>query len=185
MWELSGSLRQKLRCFGDKVKGIRNRSGIGMAPMQRIFGTRSKRGLPPGSVPGLSKLGTREPFEGADGAYLRVTVPDQVTKDWMEQEYAEEIRHAIHELSLEIDRIVYIPSARRYLAALRPLKAAHRSRFSPRPAASSIRSSGSTITSWALPINSRMPRPARLPTALRAATTLCSSMAAWAWERHI
>jgi chromosomal replication initiator protein len=53
----------------------------------------------------------RTSFEGADGKILRVTVPDQVTKDWMEQEYAEEIRHSIRELHLEVDRIVYLPGA--------------------------------------------------------------------------
>ena len=31
---------------------------------------------------------------------MRVTVPDQVTKDWMEQEYAEDIRETIRELNL-------------------------------------------------------------------------------------
>ncbi|HEV1287009.1 MAG TPA: chromosomal replication initiator protein DnaA [Bryobacteraceae bacterium] len=53
----------------------------------------------------------RTSFEGSDGKVLRVTVPDQVTKDWMEQEYAEEIRNSIRELNLDVDRIVYIPSA--------------------------------------------------------------------------
>jgi chromosomal replication initiator protein len=52
---------------------------------------------------------TRTSFEGSDGKVLRVTVPDQVTKDWMEQEYADEIRNSIHELNIEVDRIVYIP----------------------------------------------------------------------------
>ena len=52
---------------------------------------------------------TRTMFEGADGSTLRVTVPDQVTKEWMEQEYSEEIRHAIHELSLGIVRVLYLP----------------------------------------------------------------------------
>jgi chromosomal replication initiator protein len=53
----------------------------------------------------------RTSFEGADGRTLRVTVPDQVTKDWMEQEYAEEIRHSIRDLNLDVDRIVYLPGA--------------------------------------------------------------------------
>jgi chromosomal replication initiator protein len=52
---------------------------------------------------------TRTAFEGTDGRVLRVTVPDQVTREWMEQEYSEEIRHAIHELNLGIDRIMYLP----------------------------------------------------------------------------
>jgi chromosomal replication initiator protein len=54
---------------------------------------------------------TRTAFERTDDRAIRVKVPDQVTKEWMEQEYSEEIRHAIGELNLGIDRIVYIPSA--------------------------------------------------------------------------
>ena len=40
----------------------------------------------------------RTSFESADGAWLRVSVPDQVTKEWMEQEYADDVRQVIHEL---------------------------------------------------------------------------------------
>jgi len=53
---------------------------------------------------------TRTVFEGIDGRVLRVSVPDQVTKEWMEQEYAVEIRDAIHELNLAIDRVLFLPS---------------------------------------------------------------------------
>jgi chromosomal replication initiator protein len=53
---------------------------------------------------------TRTSFDGSDGRALRVTVPDQVTKEWMEQEYSVEIRDAIHELNLTIDRVVYVPT---------------------------------------------------------------------------
>jgi chromosomal replication initiator protein len=49
----------------------------------------------------------RTVFEGSDGASLRVSVPDQVTKEWMEQEYAEDVRRTIQELSLPIERVVY------------------------------------------------------------------------------
>jgi len=38
---------------------------------------------------------TRTAFEREEGGSLRVTVPDQVTKEWMEQEYAEDSRQAI------------------------------------------------------------------------------------------
>jgi chromosomal replication initiator protein len=44
-----------------------------------------------------------------DGRTLRVAVPDQVTKDWMEQEYTVEIRDAVHELNLAIDKVLYQP----------------------------------------------------------------------------
>ena len=50
---------------------------------------------------------TRTVFDGSEGCVLRVTVPDQVTKTWMEQEYAEDIRDAIRELNLPVERVVY------------------------------------------------------------------------------
>ena len=53
----------------------------------------------------------RTAFDSADRSALRVKVPDQVTKDWMEQEYGEEIRNTIRELKLGIERVVYTPSA--------------------------------------------------------------------------
>ncbi len=59
---------------------------------------------------------TRSAFDGVDGRILRVKVPDQVTKEWMEQEYGEEIRHAIQDLRLDIDRVVYLPSAAGFAA---------------------------------------------------------------------
>jgi chromosomal replication initiator protein len=50
---------------------------------------------------------TRTAFDGSEGGVLRVTVPDQVTKAWMEQEYAEDIRETIRELNLPVERVVY------------------------------------------------------------------------------
>ena len=52
---------------------------------------------------------SRTIFDRIDDRALRVKVPDQVTKEWMEQEYAEEISHAIHELNIPVDRVVYLP----------------------------------------------------------------------------
>jgi chromosomal replication initiator protein len=49
----------------------------------------------------------RTAFDGSEGGVLRVTVPDQVTKTWMEQEYAEDIRETIRELNLPVERVVY------------------------------------------------------------------------------
>jgi chromosomal replication initiator protein len=60
---------------------------------------------------------TRTAFEGTDGGVLRITVPDQVTREWMEQEYAVEIRDAIHELKLGIDRVMYVPHVASFAAA--------------------------------------------------------------------
>ncbi len=53
----------------------------------------------------------RTAFNGEADRTLRVKVPDQVTKEWMEQEYSAEIREAIRELGLEIDQVVYVPAA--------------------------------------------------------------------------
>ena len=50
---------------------------------------------------------TRTAFDGSEGGVLRVNVPDQVTKTWMEQEYAEDIRETIRELNLPVERVVY------------------------------------------------------------------------------
>jgi chromosomal replication initiator protein len=49
----------------------------------------------------------RTVFDGSDGGSLRVSVPDQVTKEWMEQEYGEDVRQTIRELSLPIERVFY------------------------------------------------------------------------------
>jgi chromosomal replication initiator protein len=50
---------------------------------------------------------TRTSFEGIDGAILRVNVPDQVTKDWMEQEYGEDIRNSFRDLNLRVEQVAY------------------------------------------------------------------------------
>ena len=52
----------------------------------------------------------RTAFQGAEGGTLRVVVPDQVTKDWMEQEYADDVSNVIVELSLPVQRVVYVPA---------------------------------------------------------------------------
>jgi chromosomal replication initiator protein len=70
---------------------------------------------------------TRTTFEGHDGRTLRVSVPDQVTKEWMEQEYSVEVRDAIHELSLGIDRVQYVPA----VAGFAPARSADSSGVEP------------------------------------------------------
>src|SRR5436190_14808778 len=42
-----------------------------------------------------------------DGTTLRVAVPDDVTRDWLEQEYADDIVSAIRTLSLPVKSVVY------------------------------------------------------------------------------
>jgi len=53
----------------------------------------------------------RTALESLDQGALRVQVPDQVTKDFIEQEYTEQIRSTIRELNLPVDRILYLPHA--------------------------------------------------------------------------
>jgi len=58
----------------------------------------------------------RTSLEGLDEGSLRVHVPDQVTKDFIEQEYAEKIRSTIRELNLPIEKVVYLPQAERAMS---------------------------------------------------------------------
>jgi chromosomal replication initiator protein len=51
---------------------------------------------------------SRTLLDGLDGGIARVSVPDQVTREWMEQEYAEMVRDAIVELKLPIEKVTYI-----------------------------------------------------------------------------
>ncbi len=46
-------------------------------------------------------------FLNLDSGSLLLSVPDAVTKDWMEQAYDEEIRTAIHDAKLPISKVVY------------------------------------------------------------------------------
>ena len=55
---------------------------------------------------------TRTVLEGTENGALRVTVPDQVTKEYIEQEYTDKIQNAIRELNLPVNRIVYLPNSR-------------------------------------------------------------------------
>jgi chromosomal replication initiator protein len=80
-----------------------------MTPMQSNLWDRIKSRLASKVSPqDFQNWVTRTAFEGFDGSVLRVTVPDQVTKEWMEQEYTEEIRQVIHELNLGIDRVIFL-----------------------------------------------------------------------------
>jgi len=54
---------------------------------------------------------TRTVLEGLEDGALRIGVPDQVTKEFIEQEYPEQIRSAIRELNLPIERVVFVPHA--------------------------------------------------------------------------
>jgi chromosomal replication initiator protein len=50
---------------------------------------------------------SRTSFAGDDGTSLRVSVPDEVTRQWMQQEYAGEVWATIHELGLSYSQVVY------------------------------------------------------------------------------
>jgi len=53
----------------------------------------------------------RTSLEGLENGSLRVIVPDQVTKEFIEQEYGEQIRSTIHLLKLPVHNVVYVPRA--------------------------------------------------------------------------
>jgi chromosomal replication initiator protein len=59
----------------------------------------------------------RTALESLDQGSLRVQVPDQVTKDFIEQEYTEQIRSTIRELNLPVETVVYLPHAESRAAA--------------------------------------------------------------------
>jgi chromosomal replication initiator protein len=54
----------------------------------------------------------RTELESAEQGALRVLVPDQVTKDFLEQEYGEDVRNTIRELNLPVQQIVYLTGER-------------------------------------------------------------------------
>lgn len=56
----------------------------------------------------------RTAFDGSDGSLLRVSVPDQVTKEWMEQEYGDDVRQSIRELNLGVETVVYKPTGKAF-----------------------------------------------------------------------
>ncbi len=62
----------------------------------------------------------RTALESLDQGALRVQVPDQVTKDFIEQEYTEHIRSSIRELNLPVEKVVYLPHADTRTAATEP-----------------------------------------------------------------
>ena len=50
----------------------------------------------------------RTEFQSQDEGTLQVSVPDQVTKDFLEQEYGDDVRNTIRELNLPIQKITYV-----------------------------------------------------------------------------
>ena len=62
----------------------------------------------------------RTKFEAQEDGSLRVQVPDQVTKDFLEQEYGEDIRRAIIELNLPVRKVVYTEAGSQSASAQEP-----------------------------------------------------------------
>jgi chromosomal replication initiator protein len=60
----------------------------------------------------------RTSFESIEGGILRVAVPDQATKEWMEQEYAGDVRNAVTDLKLPVTQVVYAIRAAHHAAVL-------------------------------------------------------------------
>src|SRR5580698_9766024 len=53
----------------------------------------------------------RTELDGLENGVMRVLVPDRVTKDFLEQEYGEEVRTCIRELHLEVREVIYVAAA--------------------------------------------------------------------------
>src|SRR5579863_4976463 len=76
----------------------------------------------------------RTALESLDQGSLRVQVPDQVTKDFIEQEYTEQIRSTIRELNLPVEQVVYLPHAESRQTSVDTASGSSSSSFSPEPA---------------------------------------------------
>ena len=78
----------------------------------------------------------RTELESHDNGCLRVLVPDQVTKDFLEQEYSEEVRASIRELKLAVRDVVYLSASGRVTvsenAAAEPIFASASGQLHPR-----------------------------------------------------
>ena len=55
----------------------------------------------------------RTEMESQDNGCLRILVPDHVTKDFLEQEYSEEVRSCIRDLNLPIHDVIYLAASSR------------------------------------------------------------------------
>src|SRR2546426_492670 len=49
----------------------------------------------------------RTAFLRSEGGILWVTVPDEITKEWLQQEYAGEVWSAIRDIGLPVSQVVY------------------------------------------------------------------------------
>ncbi len=79
----------------------------------------------------------RTVFESFDEGILRVAVPDLVTKQWMEQEYGDNVREAIRELDL---RVVTVQYSTRAGVAIKPESSESPLGFSANSATSQLNS---------------------------------------------
>src|SRR5215472_9654704 len=90
---------------GDKVQGETQGAALarGLDYWQQIK-SRLAAKIPPQAY---NNWVVRTKLEAQENGSLRVQVPDRVTKDFLEQEYGEDIRRAIHELNLPVRGVVY------------------------------------------------------------------------------
>jgi len=124
----------------------------------------------------------RTALESLDGGSLRVQVPDQVTKEFIEQEYTEQIHSTIRELNLPVQHVVYLPSAESRVAP--EVSGSSEPVFAS--AAGQLNTRFRSITSWwEVATSLPMPQPAPWPTVPRVAITRCLSTAGLVWVRPI
>ncbi len=172
---------------GDNVRGDAEstRTASAMTPMQSNFGTRSKRGWPLRSVLRIFRTGSCGPPLRASMA----DAPRRRTRPGNQRLDGAGIRRGHSRCRSRIEswyRSGSLSSERRgFCPAPTGRQWWNRADFRVRQRASSIRNSASTIMLSDPPTSSRTLLPAPWPTVLRAATTRCSSMAAWAWEKPI
>jgi chromosomal replication initiator protein len=111
MWKLCGKVAA---CRGSVQREINlqvetgNREAIGTAPASDVW-ERIKARLSAKITPqAYQNWVMRTELESHTDGVLRVLVPDQVTKDFLEVEYGDEIAEAIREQRLPVQRIVYV-----------------------------------------------------------------------------
>src|SRR5271163_2866200 len=111
MWKICGNSAAWRQSGGERVQGYPEGEKLASgtaASATNLWDQIKARLATQIGAQGYENWVQRTRFEGAEGGILRVAVPDQVTKDWMEQEYAEDISRAIRELNLPIQKVIFV-----------------------------------------------------------------------------
>ena len=133
---------------------------------------------------GYSDWVTHTAFESLDKSVLHISVPDLVSKQWMEQEYAEHVRQVILELHLPVERVIYTPGPERTTPRPIPLSEGGEPVFA---APTSQLNQRFRFDNYVVGSCNQFATLRRVPWPIvhPAATTLCSFTAASGWARLI